>query len=59
MTHTDHLNTFDLKTVKEELSTFLDKALKKFTFILNEAGEMSIKNVVMVALLKYEQHKNN
>jgi len=37
----------------------LEAALEKFKIILKEAGEMSIKNIVMLALVKYEQNKYN
>jgi hypothetical protein len=59
MTHTDHLKTFDLKTIREELAALLERALDKFTVILRETGEMSIKNIVMLGLVKYEQHKSD
>lgn len=33
--------------------------MKKFKIILKEAGEMSIKNILMVALVKFEQNRWN
>ena len=45
--------------IKEELSILLERAMKKFKIILKEAGEMSIKNILMVALVKFEQNRWN
>lgn len=48
-----------MKQIREELAVMLELALQKFKIILKEAGEMSIKNIVMLALVKYEQNKFN
>ena len=56
---TNNVKTYDLKVIKEELSILLERAMKKFKIILKEAGEMSIKNILMVALVKFEQNKWN
>ena len=38
LAHTDNVKTSFLKQIKEDLSTILDRSLKKFMTILKEAG---------------------
>lgn len=59
LAQTDNVKTVVMKQIKEELSAMLEVALEKFNIILKDAGEMSIKNIVMLALAKYEQNKYN
>lgn len=59
MAQTDNVKTVVMKQIREELAVMLELALQKFKIILKEAGEMSIKNIVMLALVKYEQNKFN
>lgn len=55
----ENLNTLHLKCIKEELNTVLDEANCKFKAIHQEVGEMSYKNLLMLAAVLFEQGKYN
>lgn len=48
------VNTLHLKQAKEELGAILEEAAGRFRTILQEVGELSLKNLLMIALVSYE-----
>lgn len=48
-----------MKTIKEELNTILEESYSKFKIIHTEVGEMSCKNLLMIAAVLFQQGKSN
>jgi hypothetical protein len=55
----EHLTTLHLKAIKDELNSILEEASGKFKAIYSEVGEMSYKNLLMMAAVLFEQGKFN
>lgn len=53
MAQVEHLTTYHLKTIKEELNSLLEEAHAKFKVIHNEVGEMSSRNLLMIAAVLF------
>lgn len=54
LSRVENLTTLDLKCIKEELNTVLEEANCKFKAIHQEVGEMSYKNLLMLAAVLFE-----
>ena len=58
-TRVENLTTLHLKNIKEELNAVLEGANSKFKAIYQEVGEMSYRNLLMLAAVLFEQGKFN
>lgn len=59
LSQVENLTTVHLKTIKEELNCILEEANGKFKAIQQEVGEMSSKNLLMIAAVLFEHGKFN
>lgn len=59
LTRVESLTTLHLKNIKEELNAVLEEANSKFKSIYQEVGEMSYRNLLMMAAVLFEQGKFN
>jgi hypothetical protein len=55
----ESLTTLHLKTIREELNAVLEEANGKFKAIHQEVGEMSYRNLLMLAAVQFEQGRFN
>lgn len=59
LSRVENLTTLHLKSIKEELNIVLEEINSKFKAIHQEVGEMSYKNLLMLAAVLFEQGKYN